>query len=175
VRRTGLALRELIFALIFVASMAELTIVNPILPDWIRARDRPRWMAEVVAYLRIYQIWAMFAPDPPLDNGRMVVDAVLADGSHLDPLTGHPPDFDAPFGGPYYFGHDWAEYMAYYPWERHRAYRSGFRDYILNLMRNAPPERQIRSFSVYFVSAASPRPGETKVSAYKKEHLLSHP
>jgi len=159
---------------IFVASMAELSIVNP-LPEFMKWRNRPAWMADVVYYLRIYQIWAMFAPDPPFDNGRLVVDATLADGSHLDPFTGAAPDYDAPFGGPYYFGHDWAEYMAYYPWDRHRAYRFGFRDYILNLMRSAPPERQLRSFDVYFVSAVSPKPGQTQVTGYKKEHLLSYP
>lgn len=174
-RRAGIGLREAVFALIFVASMAELSVVNQALPPSLRLQNRPRWMADIVYYLRIYEIWAMFSPDPPLDNGRLIVDATLADGSHYDPLTGAPPDFDAPLGGPYLFGHDWAEYMAYYPWDRHRAYRFGFRDYVLNLMRNAPPERQLQRFDVYFVSALSPKPGETTVTGYKKELLLSHP
>ncbi len=174
IRRARVGLREAVFALIFVASMAELSIVNP-LPPALKWTNRPAFLAEIVYYLRIYQIWSMFAPDPPLDNGRLIVDATLADGSHLDPFTGATPDYDAPLGGPYYFGHDWAEYMGYYPWDRHRAYRFGFRDYILNLMRGAAPGKQIQKFEVYFVGANSPKPGETTPTGYKKELLLTHP
>ena len=176
-RRFVITLREAVVALLFTAMFSELTIANGVVPPSLRMEARPAWMTAVVQYLRIYQTWAMFSSDPPLDNGRLVVDAVLADGSHVDPLTNAAPDFEAPLGGPYHIGHDWSEYMYYIPWERHRAYQVGFRDYVLGLQatRQAEGEARMMSFSVFWVSAASPVPGETRAHDVKRERMISWP
>ncbi|MFL5307046.1 MAG: HTTM domain-containing protein [Polyangia bacterium] len=55
----------------------------------------PRAVAAVVGYLQIYQVWTMFAPDVPTTEKTVAVDAVTADGRHVDPLNevlspGHP-------------------------------------------------------------------------------------
>jgi hypothetical protein len=118
----------------------------------------------------------MFSSDPPFTSGTVVVDAVLADGSHIDPLTGQSPDFEAPLHGPWLQGHDWSEYMFYYPWDRHRAYREGLRDYVARQDEDQgwPPEKRIRSFTLYWVSATSPPHGGSQPYDLKRELLLSY-
>ena len=169
----ALEAREL--AAIFLAGLmfVELMLANnvPGLAD--RLKDRPGWMGDVLYYLRVYQTWSMFAPDVPRDDGMIVVDAELADGSHVDPLTGAPPNFQAPLGGPCRYDHDWSEYTYYFPWERHRAYREGFRDYIVNLTAAWPPERKVRSFEVFWVSADLPPPGEVGARNLRRESLIA--
>jgi len=168
--------REGIAIVLFVAMLTELTIANAVVPKSLRLEDRPDWMSEILYYLRIYQTWGMFSSDPPLDSGTVVVDATLADGSHIDPLTGRPPDLEAPLHGPWLMGHDWSEYIFYYPWDRHRAYREGLRDYVARQDEDQgwPAEKKIRSFSLYWVSAMSPPPGGVQPHDLKRELLLSY-
>jgi hypothetical protein len=137
-----------------------------------RMTGRPAWMGDVLYYMRVYQMWSMFAPDVPRTDGFIVVDATLADGSHQDPLTGKPPNFEAPLGGPCGYDHDWSEYVYYYPWDRHRSYRNGLRDYLLAQTAEVPPDQQIRSFEAFWVSADLPPPGETNARNLKRESLL---
>jgi hypothetical protein len=172
-------LREATALVLAAAMAAELTLANAVVSPWLRFEGRPQWMAEVVYYLRIYQTWGMFAPDAPMEGTKIVVDAVRADGTHVDPLTGVTPDFQAPLGGPYLMGHDWSEYMMYYPWERHRQYRDGLRDYIVALDREArarglPPDQRLRSFEIHLLTATLPPPGEKTCRDLKRELLLSH-
>jgi hypothetical protein len=170
------AVREGLAILLFVAMLTELTIANANVPKRLRLEDRPEWMSEILYYLRIYQTWGMFSSDPPLDSGTVVVDATLADGSHIDPLTGRPPDLEAPLHGPWLMGHDWSEFIFYYPWDRHRVYRDGLRDYVARQDEDQgwPAEKKIRSFSLYWVSAVSPPPGSVQPHDLKRELLLSY-
>jgi hypothetical protein len=156
--------------------LTEVTVANAAVPKPFRIENRPEWMSEILYYLRIYQTWGMFSADPPLDSGTVVVDATLADGSHIDPLTGKSPDFEAPFHGPWLQGHDWSEFIFYYPWDRHRQYRDGLRDYVARQDEDQdwPPEKRIKSFALYWVSAMSPPPGSTVPHDLKRELLLTY-
>lgn len=171
-----LALEARELAAIFLAGLmfVELMLANnvPVLGE--RLKDRPGWMGDVLYYLRVYQTWSMFAPDVPRNDGMIVVDAVLADGSHVDPLTGRPPDFQSPLGGPCRYDHDWSEYTYYFPWERHRAYRDGFRDYIVARTADWPAERKVQSFEVFWVSAELPPPGERGARSLRRESLIAY-
>lgn len=171
-----LALEARELSSIFLAGLmfVELMLANnvPGLAD--RLKDRPAWMGDVLYYLRVYQTWSMFAPDVPRDDGMIVVDAVLADGSHIDPLTGRAPDFESPLGGPCRYDHDWSEYTYYFPWERHRAYRDGFRDYIVTRTADWPAERKLRSFEVFWVSADLPPPGEHGARSLRRQSLIAY-
>jgi Vitamin K-dependent gamma-carboxylase len=175
-RRAALYLREAVPVFLCVVMASEVTLVNPACPRRFRWESRPAWMSDLLSYMRIYQTWGMFSADPPLSDGRIVVDASLADGTHVDPLTDAPPDFEAPLGRPFFMGHDWSEYMLYFPWDRHRAYRDQFRDYVgrLDRLKGWPAEKKIRSVEVYWVSAKSPPPGGTVPTDLKREHLLSY-
>jgi hypothetical protein len=169
-------LREGAAMLLFAAVVSELSLANPAVPARLRLEHRPSWMAETLHYLRIYQTWGMFSADPPLTDGLIVVDALLADGTHVDPLTGAPPDFEAPLHGPWLRGHDWSEYMLYYPWDRHRVYRDGLRDYVIGLEKRAglPPEKRLRSLEIYSITAHCPPPGSLVPYDIEKKLLLSH-
>lgn len=170
-----LVLRECAAVFLFLLMLVELTLANGAIPEALQLKGRPAWMGEILYYLRVYQTWSMFAPDVPREDGVLVVDAVLSDGSHLDPLTDEPPNFQAPLGGPSRYDHDWSEYTYYYPWDRHRAYRGGLRDYLVGLAAQWPPEHpRLRSFEVFWVSADLPPPGEHEARNLKRESLISY-
>ena len=170
----ALELREVAAVFLAILMFIELTIANnvPVLGE--RLKDRPEWMGDVLYYLRVYQTWSMFAPDVPRDDGMIVVDAVLADGSHIDPLTGAAPNFESPLGGPCRYDHDWSEYTYYFPWDRHRAYRGGFRDYLVTRTASWPAERKVRSFEVLWISADLPPPGVLGARNLRRESLISY-
>ena len=173
--RGALVLREGAAVFLFVLMVVELTLANGAIPPAWQLRGRPPWMGEVLYYLRIYQTWSMFAPDVPREDGVIVVDGVLADGSHLDPLTDRPPDFERPLGGPCRYDHDWSEYTYYYPWDRHRPYRGGLRDHILSITSRWPPEHpRLISFEVFWVSADLPPPGQMQARNLRRESLISY-
>ena len=160
---------------LFVLMLVELTLANGAIPETLQLKGRPAWMGEILYYLRVYQTWSMFAPEVPREDGMLVVDAVLSDGSHIDPLTDQPPNFEAPLGGPSRYDHDWSEYTYYYPWDRHRAYRGGLRDYLVGLAARWPPEHpRLRSLEVFWVSADLPAPGEHQARNLKRESLISY-
>ena len=173
-RRGTIILREGVAGVLFCLMAIELTLANGAVPEPLRVlQGRPQWMGDVLYYLRVYQMWSMFAPDVPRTDGMIVVDAILADGSHIDPLTGRPPNFDAPLGGPSRYDHDWSEYTYYYPWDRHRPYRGGLRDYILTKAASASPDQQIRSFEAFWVTSDLPPPGELQARNLKRESLIT--
>lgn len=172
-QRGTLVLREGAAVMLFVLMLVELTLANSGIPPALQLRQRPAWMGDVLYYLRIYQTWSMFAPEVPKEDGLVVVDAVLTDGSHLDPITGEPPDFERPLGGPCRYDHDWSEYVYYFPWDRHRPYRDGLRDHILQIAADWPPEHpRLRSFEVFWVSAELPPPGEMHARNLRRESLV---
>ncbi len=72
--------------------------------------QRPAWMRAVVEATRTYQGWSQFAANPPLRDGWLVIDAVTADGRHLDPQTGAPPAFVLPDARQRTFDQFWAKY-----------------------------------------------------------------
>jgi len=173
-RRSALVLREGAAVSLAVLMLVELTLANGAIPPALQLKGRPQWMGEILYYLRIYQTWSMFAPEVPREDGVIVVDAVLSDGSHLDPFTGRPPDFQRPLGGPCRYDHDWSEYTYYFPWDRHRAYRIGLRDHIVEVAATWPPEHpRLRSFEVFWVSADLPPPGERDARNLRRESLIA--
>ena len=102
----------------------------------------------------------------------MVVDATLADGSHLDLLTGKPPDFDAPLHGPYYMNQHWCEVHARMRnWPQH--WRN-FKDYLYRLpkLRGWGPDKQVVALEVWQVSGRVPEPGTTLWGEITRQKLF---
>jgi hypothetical protein len=114
----------------------------------------------------------MFAPDPPHDDGRMVVDATLSDGTHVDLLTGQPPDFEPWKHGPWGFDQHWCElHTRMRNWGQH--WRN-FRDYLVRTPRRDgwTTDASIADFEVFWVSNNCPPPGSTEGSLLEKKRLF---
>jgi hypothetical protein len=132
-------------------------------------------MAVIVSYPRIFQGWGMFAPEPPYDDGRFIVDGRTPDGRKLDPLTGAEPQFDPHAERGY--GHDqlWCDFSNRIRFPGHAGNRQHLRDYLLNLHRyRGKPEDQLVAFDVWWVHDRSPRPGEKRGPPLRPERLVSH-
>jgi hypothetical protein len=133
------------------------------------------WMVEVVDRLRLLEGWGMFAPEPPYDDGHLVVDGRTMDGRKLDPFTGQAPNFDphAPHG----WGHEqfWCDYnnKLRFPWfAQHRQY---FEDYLVRWHEFADrPADKLVAFEVWWVQDRSPKPGEERGQPLSPQKLLSH-
>lgn len=166
------AVRALGPALVLAAVISQLLMENWSVPAPIKPASRPEWMTDVVNYLQIPQGWSMFAPDVPKQDTRLVVDATLADGSHLDPLTGAPPDFDTLSHGPWFMDQHWCEVHARMPGWRH--HWRNFRDYLYRrpAALGWPPEKKIVSLEVVRVIGDMPAPGSTTATNVRRERLF---
>ena len=129
-------------------------------------------MTAIIEYLTIAQGWSMFAPDPPHDDARLVVDATLSDGTHVDLLTEQPPDFEPWLHGPWFMDQHWCELHARMRnWSQH--WRN-FRDYLLRRPRllGWRPELQVMEFEVFVVTNKCPPPGSTEPTFLEKKRLF---
>lgn len=136
---------------------------------------RPQWVETIVDYPRIYQGWRMFAPEPPYEDGTVVVDARTLDGRKIDPLTGKEPDFspDTPTG----WGHSqfWCDYENKIRFSGHAHNRKHLVDYLLKYHeRTGNPKDRLVAFDVWWIEDKSPPPGETKSRPLRPQKLISH-
>ena len=173
-QRPTMALRELLVVLAAMMTVNQILLDN----DWARRNlphvKQPAVFQTVVDRLRLYQGWRMFAPEPPYDDGRMVVDARTEDGRKVDPLTGAEPDFDpeTPVG----WGQSqlWCDYHLKMYFARYAANRQHLKDYLQNWhLRTGRPQDRLVAFDVWWVSDKSPPPGETHGKPQKPVLLLS--
>lgn len=124
---------------------------------------QPAPLAFVMDTLRLYQGWRMFAPEPPYDDGHLVVDARTEDGRQLDPFTGERPDFDpyTPVGwGQNQF---WCDYHLKMYFSGYAAYRPFMVEWLKNYhVRTGNPKDRLVAFEVWWVSDKSPPPGKLR-------------
>jgi hypothetical protein len=122
----------------------------------------PAWFGRAESYLMRYESWYMFAPEAPRTNTNVSIDAITADGRHVDPFNelaspGHPfpgnsipPHLDQ---GPLFV--EWALRVPLIP-----EYHQAFLEWILRYPeRTGRPRDRIVSFRAYVVKDDSPPPG----------------
>jgi hypothetical protein len=155
--------------------LTQVAVDNWAIPDRYRVKNRPEFQREIVEYLRVPQGWSMFSPDAPRDDGTVVIDAVLSDGTHLDPRKQRPPDFDAAFNGPWFDDQQWCDWDLRMRFDGNRHLHPHFRDYIFRLdkFRSWKQRATISYFDVYWVNNASPPPGSTRPYNVTKQLLFS--
>ncbi|MFO0660318.1 MAG: HTTM domain-containing protein [Polyangiaceae bacterium] len=143
------------------------------IPDALR-NGPPAALAPLVLYPRLLQGWSMFA-HAPRDDGTVVVDAVMANGQHIDPLTGKAPDLDAPLHGPWFQSQLFCDYFLKIHFDGNKGYREDLKKYILSWQRleGRPANDRIVSFDVYWVSCDSPPPGQTEPRNIKRTLIAS--
>lgn len=159
-------------ALVLAAVVSQLLMENWAVPPAIKPATRPEWMTNIINYLQVPQGWSMFAPDVPKQDTRLVVDATLADGTHVDPLTGAPPDFEPLSHGPWFMDQHWCEVHARMPGWRH--HWRNFRDYLYRRpdALGWPPEKKIVAIEVFKVIGDMPPPGAMAASNVRRERLF---
>ena len=147
--------------------LALVMIINQTIADNALTRryklGQPAPLAFVMDTLRLYQGWRMFAPEPPYEDGHLVVDGRTEDGRQIDPFTGERPDFDpyTPVG----WGNDqfWCDYHLKMYFSGYAAYRPFMIEWLKNYhVRTGNREDRLVAFEVWWVNDKSPPPGTLK-------------
>ncbi|MES1205947.1 MAG: HTTM domain-containing protein [Pseudomonadota bacterium] len=155
-RRAAALARRVTFAALVALAAQRLVATNS------RWRG-PAWFDQAEAYLMLYERWYMFAPEAPLTDMNVSIDAVTADGRHVDPFNelaspGHPfpgntipPHLDQE---PLFA--EWALRIPFIP-----DYQQAFLEWVLRYPeRTGRPRDHIVSFRAYVVKDDSPPPGQ---------------
>ena len=166
-------LRETAVATVLVGAVIQAANDNQFVNRRLRVH-RPDWVVAVVNTFRLLEGWGMFAPEPPYDDGHVVVDARTKDGRKLDPFTGQLPDFD-----PYTttgWGHEqfWCDYNNRIRFEWHVPNRQHLRDYLRRWHEYyGKPSDELVAFDVWWVGDKSPPPGKVRGEPEVPQKLLS--
>jgi predicted DCC family thiol-disulfide oxidoreductase YuxK len=171
---TSVALREGLVILALVMTVNELGTDN----DWSRRRfpraSQPPALQAVVDTFRLLQGWRMFAPEPPYEDGRMVVDARTVDGRKVDPLTGQEPDFNPETRVGWGHNQFWCDYHLKMFFARYAPYRQHLKEYLERWpQRTGRAEDRLLAFDVWWVSVKSPAPGAQHGEPQKPAKLVS--
>lgn len=170
--RLGRVAAVIIPAWLAVAMGSQVLVDNfGVPPEW-RPAHRPAVLTAPIEYLDLWQGWRMFAPETPANDYRMVVDATLTDGTHVDPLTDEPPDFE-PWRRPYWATNQhWCEFHGRFVHQReHWRYT---RDYLRRLpeLKGWPESKRVVALEVWKVGYDAPPMGETEPRNFIKERLF---
>jgi hypothetical protein len=173
-RKNLAVLREATVAVVMVCGVSQVLMENRAVPVWLKPKTRPEWMTAIVTYPRMFQGWSMFAPSPPRDDGRIVVDGVTKDGRRLDPLTGAEPTFDVQPEGGFRMNQIWGDFHRRIAEDRFKVYWNGFRDYLRTHHEiTGRPQDELVAFEVWFVNEQIPPPGEPRRPSDRRR-LFSH-
>jgi predicted DCC family thiol-disulfide oxidoreductase YuxK len=173
-QRLFVALRESAVALLMVVLATQVAVQNWWLHQFVQV-EQPSWMAAIANYPRLHQGWTMFAPDPPDEDGRLVVDGRTIDGRLLDPLTGQAPDFDPRTDVGWGYELFWIAYHDGIRLPESEAYRQHLQAYLLNVHKfDGEPRNQLVAFDVWWIQDRSPPVGQRHGEVLPPEKLLSH-
>jgi predicted DCC family thiol-disulfide oxidoreductase YuxK len=167
--------REVVVALLMVVAGAQVLTENWSVPRWLKP-SMSEAMVAAVSYTRLQQGWGMFAPEAPLSEMAIVVDAVTADGRHVDPLNERTARYSEPQSRrvPVFPNYDvfFTDYSMRIPGAG--ALHPVLRNWLLRYpRRTGNPADRIVSFDVYVVEQDSPAPGETQPTNLR-DHLFLH-
>jgi hypothetical protein len=146
--------------LLIVAIASEALNDNGAVPQALHVHQ-PAWAKAVIEYPRILQGWRMFSSEPSRVDSMIYVDAVTADGRHVDPYNAVASDQPFPAGGvvPRHMGQSqfFVMYSDRIPYDGFAAYRQAFSEWL-----QAYPDRThhaedcLLSYEVYLVTDQSP-------------------
>jgi hypothetical protein len=176
-RRFGVvvtALREIGIVAMFVGAvvqgMVQLWVINRRFK--VTQNETLRLLGE--GKLRFQQGWYMFSPNPVMDDGTIIVDAITIDGRHIDPFTWQEPDFE--IGKVKSFGYNqiWSDYFNRMHLPGFAGYRDAMKEYMLRLpQRTGRPEDTLVSGDVYWAQDLNPKWNEITSYKFEKVKLFS--
>jgi hypothetical protein len=178
-RRLVRWLSEAAVAALLLAIVTEAVNDNTSVPRWMRV-PQPEWSKAMIEYPRLLQGWRMFAPDPPMIDSMIYVDAVTASGKHVDPynLAASRQRFPGGSVVPERMGQSqfFTMYSDRIAQPGYAAYRQAFLEWLL-----AYPQRTGRradclvSFDVYLVTDQSPLPGKhARATPLQRERFMDY-
>jgi hypothetical protein len=108
--------------------------------------------------MRFLQGWFMFSPNPVMDDGIIVVDAVTRTGRHVDPFWNVEPGFDLLHAESMRYNQIWSDYFN----RMHLAGNRNYRDAMVEYMRRLPertgnPDDALVSGEVFWVHDMNPK------------------
>jgi hypothetical protein len=165
--------------LVLLAIGSEVLNDNAPVPEALRF-PQPRWAKAIIEYPRILQGWRMFASEPSRIDSMIYVDALTAEGEHVDPYNEVASDQPAPAGVvvPKHMGQSqfFVMYSERIPYDGYSAYRQAFQEWLL-----AYPERTGRaedcllSYDVYLVTDRTPEPGSgAEPAPLERQRFMSY-
>lgn len=159
-QRLGQLVELFCLTALILATGSQVLMENRKIPETLKLRERPPWMTALVVYPRLFQGWAMFSPEPPREDGRIVVDGMTIDGRRLDPLTGAEPSYDVTPQRGFRLEALWEAFHTRFHEPRYRPYYPGFRDFLLRHHELVGrPEDRLVSFEVIYVYEFITPPG----------------
>ncbi|MGK3997402.1 hypothetical protein [Sorangium sp. So ce1024] len=172
--RTALgALREVGIVVMFIGAVNQAAVELWVIKNRWKV-PHPEETRVLAQKLRFLQGWFMFSPNPVMDDGTIVVDAVTVDGRHINPFTGEPPNFDLLNAKSFRYSQIWCDYFARIKLPANTAYRDAMKEYMYRYPeRTGRPEDAIVSGEVYWVKDWNPKWGRTESYGQEREKLFS--
>ena len=179
-RKALTVLRELIAMAMFAGAvnqaMVELWVINRRIKV-----PQPEALRVLAHKGRFLQGWFMFSPNPVMDDGTLVVDAITVDGRHVDPFSihSHPftlrePNFDLLHAKSLWLNQSWGDYFNRIHLPGNTAYRDAMKDYMFKLpQRTGNPNDALVSGEVFWVTDQNPRWNEKESYKLEKNKLFS--
>lgn len=172
-RWIGGVLRDLGAITVLAAALAQTAHENPL---GLRV-PQPRWLAGVAEWPRMREHWDVLVTPPTMDEA-LVVDAALAGGKSVDPLTGEPPNLNQASRRGNGLGPLWNDYLHGLRLGEHADFRRAFQDY---LTREGPRWRDpgyasaLLGYDTWWLKQPIPRPGEPRDPARaRREKWITH-
>jgi len=171
--------RELVAGLVLASILLAVTQHNAAVPTQLRL-GYPNLARSIIDSTRMFQGWRMFAPDAPLEDFAITVDAITADGRHVDPYNevaspNYPYvlyDIPPRLGQDQYF----TSYSLFLPNDNFKGYRHILQNWILDYpKRTGRAADRVVSFQVFQIIDSSPEPGNTKPSNIRRNELFHYP
>jgi hypothetical protein len=138
----------------------------------------PAPVAAAVSYLGLFQGWSMFAPQAPMTDFNLTVDAVTVDGRHVDPYNevANPKYPNPGLTIPVSLGPSWLFYGYGNHIPNRGAYHQALLEWILRYpKRTGRANDQIVSFTVWKVEDDSPPLGEQNPRNLRWNQMIRYP
>ncbi|MFO0617496.1 MAG: hypothetical protein U0414_33175 [Polyangiaceae bacterium] len=154
--------------------ITSLNQTGPLQTAHLKLSPQPEILRTLSQELRFLQGWFMFSPNPVMDDGTIVVDAVTKDGRHLDPFSLTAPNFDLMHVQSCRYNQIWSDYFN----RMHYGQNSAYRDAMVEYMRRLPDrtgngDDQLVRGDVYWVSDWNPKWGTRESWGQKNDLLFS--
>ncbi|MDP8923762.1 MAG: DCC1-like thiol-disulfide oxidoreductase family protein [Chloroflexota bacterium] len=157
---------------VLLAALAACTLVTA-LPQARAADLPPAPVMRLLSFAGLYQVWGLFAPDPPSTDGWLLAPARRADGTEFDLLTGGPVT-DAPRHADRWYSR-WTQVIERLSSAAHVEYRLeyGRMHCRRHNLQPQPGQAPLATFDLYYVERLLPPPdgGEVTTAIH---HIWSH-